>query len=435
MEVVLQASDLDALARTCMSEVGHFGQYGPDVLKGGVEAVIDTIINRVVHPGFPDSVPAVVDARFQFSAIGGPGGTGTWARLRHASEAVQTITEAHVTERAKGKACSVKGATHFLNPNFSSANALRTWGNHVVQTNVAVWGRGRDIHYHGFAPGMRAGPPYSLVFKRRKRSFTGDGTPVTAGGARSRGSEAEAVIEPFDLQGDASTRMAYRVEGVAAGDAVALQLTLNGLVAEGWRLVQIMPSGDRVLVVAEGADENQIFDEVDEGEAPSMEQDPADASDAYLQAFTRFLTGSGVNLRHFTPKEFLVLGGQNASGRCAGTNRRPPEALWPNIVPTARVLDELRRRLGAPIELSSVYRSPEYNACIPGSASGSMHMEFRAADFICRDGRGSVWWASKLKEMRDAGLFRGGIGVYQTFVHVDTRGRNANFGPWLNRVF
>lgn len=39
------------------------------------------------------------------------------------------------------------------------------------------------------------------------------------------------------------------------------------------------------------------------------------------------------------------------------------------------------------------------------------------------------------KQMRDKRAFVGGIGVYQTFVHVDTRGYNANFGPLMNRVF
>lgn len=430
MEVVLTGSDIDALARTSMTEVGHFVRYGADVLKGGVEAVVDTIINRVIHPSFPDTVPAVVDARLQFSAIGGPRGAGTWSRLRRADGAVQRIVQLHVAERASGKACTVKGATHFLNPNFSSPRALRSWGNYVVQHSVAIWGRGNDIHYHGFAPGVGLAPPYILAFDGRRRKFIGDGTPIADGDG------VHPVEPPPVIDGpEQGSARAYRVENVVAGDAMALESALNSLLAEGWSLRQIIPAGDRLMIVTEGVDQDDIFDEIDEGEAPGSGGDPADAGDAYLQDFTRFLNEQGARLRHFGPKEFLVLGGQNAAGRCAGKNRRPPKELWRNIVPTAKVLDELRERLGARIELSSVYRSPEYNACIPGSASGSLHMEFRAADFTCDDGRGPVWWAIKLKEMRDAGLFRGGIGVYQTFVHVDTRGRNANFGPWRNRVF
>ena len=45
--------DLEALARTAMSEVGHFARYGDATLKGAVEAVVDTIINRSVHPSYP----------------------------------------------------------------------------------------------------------------------------------------------------------------------------------------------------------------------------------------------------------------------------------------------------------------------------------------------------------------------------------------------
>lgn len=433
MEILLRPDDIDALARTSMSEVGHFGRHGDDVLKGGVEAVADTIINRVAHPSFPGTVQKVVDARFQFSAIGGPGGSGTWSRLRRASDPVQKIIEAHVAARLDGKACTVKGATHFLNPNFSSQRALRDWGNHVVRNNVAVWGRGRDIHFHGFAPGVVVAPPYVLGFGGRKTSFAGNGTPV--GGSVADNDDVE-VVEPVDpeAQEQAATR-AFRVESIALGDPLLLQVTLNSLVAEGWSVRQIIPSDRQILIVAEGLDQDGVFDETDEGEAQNVAEDPADASDEYLRDFTRFLADRGVALTHFKPKEFLVLGGQNASGRCAGKNRRPPRELWPNIIPTAQVLDELRKRLGAAIDLSSVYRSPEYNACIPGAATGSMHMEFKAADFTCKDDRGSVHWAKKLKDMRDAGLFKGGIGVYQTFVHVDTRGRNVNFGPWQNRVF
>jgi hypothetical protein len=32
-----------------------------------------------------------------------------------------------------------------------------------------------------------------------------------------------------------------------------------------------------------------------------------------------------------------------------------------------------------------------------------------------------------LREMRDEGLFRGGIGRYPTFTHVDVRGKNADW--------
>lgn len=435
MQVRLNSADIDALARTSMSEVGHFGRYGSDVLKGGVEAVVDTIINRVAHPQFPDTVPDVVDARNQFSAIGGTRGVGTWSRLRAASAAVEQIVQAHVDARFGGKACTVKGATHFLNPHFSSRSALHDWGAHVVRHAVAIWGRNIDIHYHGFAPDIRPAPEYALVADDgRTRKFSGVGVPLDQGVASAGEHLSEGA--PTGPSDEKAAARAYRVETIAVADGQLLEATLNSLSASGWGLRQIIPAGEKLILVTEGVD-HDLFDELDEGDppAPAIGQGGTDPSDRYLSDFTQFLNDHGLDLQHFSPKEFLVLGGQNGFGPCAAKNKRPPQELWPNILATARVLAELRSRLNSAVVLSSVYRSPEYNACLPGSASGSLHMEFRAADFTCRDGNGSVYWATKLKEMRDEGVFRGGIGVYQTFVHVDTRGRNVQFGPWMSKVF
>ena len=77
--------------------------------------------------------------------------------------------------------------------------------------------------------------------------------------------------------------------------------------------------------------------------------------------------------------------------------------------------------------LTSVYRSPKYNAAIDGSATKSQHLEFRAADFSVPGKGNPKAWASKLREMRAAGVFSGGIGLYKTFVHVDVRGANADW--------
>lgn len=143
-------------------------------------------------------------------------------------------------------------------------------------------------------------------------------------------------------------------------------------------------------------------------------------------AFRELFTGLG--LRHFSPDEFLVKGGShgNPDSAAFGLNTDPPRSLWENILPTARVLDELRARIGSPLTLSSVYRSPAYNRVIAG-ASQSQHMEFKACDFVAH-GRGSpADWASMLRAMRQEGLFRGGIGIYPSFVHVDTRGSNADW--------
>lgn len=450
----ISVDDIDALARTCMSEVGHFGRYGDDTLKGGVEAVVDTILNRAAHPGFPDSISDVVNARYQFSAIGGPGGVGNWRKLPRASDKVSQFVQQHLLDRLNRASCTVEGSTHFLNPYYSSPRALKTWGNAVVRHCVATWGRARDIHYHGFAPGYEPPPAYILRYERRTCAFNGKGVSTQNSTTPNRGNlnrdSGRGPIPGRDIDiesGEPDVELRYRVETVPISDTAQLQSTLNCLSAEGWRIRQILPHAERVLLIMEGEDlDHETFERDERTDETNMTVD-ADgetgggrkdrplpgAPASYEHKFSNFLASIG--LRYFHYREFLTLGAQNLSGPAQGKNSYPPEELWENIVPTAKVLEELRRILGAEIHLSSVYRSPAYNAAIPGAAGGSMHMRFCATDFSCVDGRGSVWWAEQLKALRDAGMFRGGIGVYPTFVHVDTRGENVNFGPWKRRVF
>lgn len=155
--------------------------------------------------------------------------------------------------------------------------------------------------------------------------------------------------------------------------------------------------------------------------APSVVATGDDEAD-----FTAYIKSLG--LKHFKPHEFLLKGDSNANPGSAAfqKNTNPPRELWPNIAPTAKVLDILRGRLDAPIRLSSVYRSPAYNAAI-GGAKDSQHVQFRAVDFVAQGNSTPLDWAAALKSMRAEGLFLGGIGIYPTFVHVDTRGFNVDF--------
>lgn len=152
----------------------------------------------------------------------------------------------------------------------------------------------------------------------------------------------------------------------------------------------------------------------------------ANGEGGYDTAFAAYIQSLG--LKNFKPYEFLVMGSQNANPQSAafGLNKKPPQALWSNIAPTAKVIDRLRDVMGAPIATLSVYRSPAYNKAIAG-AGASQHMEFRAIDFVVKSNSGPADWASALRQMRGEGLFAGGIGTYASFVHVDTRGQNVDW--------
>ncbi len=145
-----------------------------------------------------------------------------------------------------------------------------------------------------------------------------------------------------------------------------------------------------------------------------------------MERFYRLIEAQG--FRYFKPHELLFKGDMhnNRHSRAYGKNTNPPEEIWENIIPTIRVLDELRHNLGAPIILTSVYRSPTYNRIVGGKTK-SKHVLFNAVDFVVRNHSAPSDWAAILKTMRAEGRFRGGIGVYSSYVHLDTRGRNADW--------
>jgi hypothetical protein len=152
-----------------------------------------------------------------------------------------------------------------------------------------------------------------------------------------------------------------------------------------------------------------------------------------MKALEQFIDALG--LRHFRGREFTPYWSRARGGV---QNSAPPAALWQNIVPTLLVLDELREKHGAPITLTSTYRSPAYNIAV-GGEKHSYHMRFMAVDFSSPKGT-PAQWAAMLHKMRgrrfilpdadgDVWEFHGGIGVYpkSNFVHVDCRGHDANW--------
>ena len=80
------------------------------------------------------------------------------------------------------------------------------------------------------------------------------------------------------------------------------------------------------------------------------------------------------------------------------------------------LLEQIREAAGGAVTINSGYRSPSHNAAV-GGVSSSQHLYGRAADIV-------VSGASPLLVGQIAEYYldrRGGIGVYQTFTHVDTR--------------
>ena len=130
--------------------------------------------------------------------------------------------------------------------------------------------------------------------------------------------------------------------------------------------------------------------------------------------YSAFLEGLG--LAHFSSDEITRLFSRPQQ-------TEPPRKLWSNIVLPLCLLDQLRREMRAPIVIQSTFRAHVYNVSV-GGAPGSQHLNNRAVDFST--GNLARAWET-LNMWRDAGVFRGGLGLYSTFIHLDTRGENRTW--------
>ena len=80
------------------------------------------------------------------------------------------------------------------------------------------------------------------------------------------------------------------------------------------------------------------------------------------------------------------------------------------------LLEAIRAAVGSAVTISSGYRSPAHNKAV-GGVSHSQHLYGRAADIVVA--RASPLLVGQIAEYYLGD--RGGIGVYETFTHVDTR--------------
>ena len=145
--------------------------------------------------------------------------------------------------------------------------------------------------------------------------------------------------------------------------------------------------------------------------------------DEWRKLFHEWFSSPHPRIHHFSAGELLA---KTDKGR----NTIPPIALWCNILPTIQVLDAVRRDLGYPLHINSCFRNPQYNKDI-GGATKSMHMKFNAIDFSAKRGSPEEWFAAVINQ-RSNGMEVGGVGLYDSFVHVDTRTlwKGRKFATW-----
>jgi len=131
----------------------------------------------------------------------------------------------------------------------------------------------------------------------------------------------------------------------------------------------------------------------------------------------------GLRLRNITTQQVI---GSHAKQRGSVWNSIPPREAWRSVGPTLQVIDRVSRELNVPVtEVLSVYRNPVYNSLCSGARRNSWHTRNYAVDVKMGAKPSTV--AAMAGRLRDRGQFRGGIGRYGDFTHVDTRGTNIDW--------
>ena len=103
-----------------------------------------------------------------------------------------------------------------------------------------------------------------------------------------------------------------------------------------------------------------------------------------------------------------------------------PRIYMNNVRQLAKNLQVLRDYYDKPIKITSGYRSKEHNKRV-GGVPKSQHLLGKAADIKVKGKRTDAVYATIAMLIADGKMDKGGIGVYETFVHYDIRGRNARW--------
>ncbi len=130
-----------------------------------------------------------------------------------------------------------------------------------------------------------------------------------------------------------------------------------------------------------------------------------------------------LKLKRLSPAQVI-----EAHAKCKGSvwNCLPPMQMWPRMALTLRIVDRIAKEMNiANVEVVSANRCPAYNANCEGAAPGSWHQANVALDVVFPVPAHQV--TATARDLRDRGLFKGGVGGYWNFTHIDSRGENVNW--------
>ena len=106
-----------------------------------------------------------------------------------------------------------------------------------------------------------------------------------------------------------------------------------------------------------------------------------------------------------------------------------PEFVKKNVIKLAENLQVIRDAVGR-LDLTNAYRCKPHNLDVGGSTN-SQHLKGKAADIKSKEL--SVDELSKIIEslIKSEEIDQGGLGLYNTFTHYDTRGTRARWSKTI----
>lgn len=164
--VRLTDRDIDYISRVVDTEVPRsIERRSPSTYRAMVNAVVDTVTNRIASPSFPKTTTDVLNQKRAFSKIAGPKRLDPYGTVQNAPEArkaLQNMVREHIENRVVGEDSSIGNAVNYANPNFSDRSNLRGWINPMIEAGATALGLGNAIHFHGTAPGTAPADDYSV---------------------------------------------------------------------------------------------------------------------------------------------------------------------------------------------------------------------------------------------------------------------------------
>lgn len=158
-DVYLTQRDIDYISRVVATEVpASIARTDPEEYSRMVNAVVDTMVNRVASESYPDTITGVANQSRQFSKITGPARLDPYGSVQSApkaSQAVQSAVAGRIADLAQGADSEIDGALSYANPNFSDASNLASWINPMIEAGAVKLGLGDSVHFHGLAPGQQ----------------------------------------------------------------------------------------------------------------------------------------------------------------------------------------------------------------------------------------------------------------------------------------